>query len=298
MKRQIILILILILFIAGLIFGIIYLTNPHLFSSASDDNNDKPQDQIQIIKYPIQEGEIVHTYEIDAQVISGAPEIYTTEIRVDGITDSNFSLLKNKGDLVSSAEVFYKYKNKDCSVDFNGLIVDIIYEQLESSKAVIIKLLNYDNLFISANIDIDKIDRINYDTPVKVIYNGSESEAKIITIGYEILDKKLPVSISLPEKMYPGTPVKLIFTLGVQKAGLYVLEDAIYQDGENYFADIENGTETKQVKLTIGQRFSVEEGEVVFKYIEILSGVSKDDMIIVEKIDSLGSQIKENLNNE
>jgi len=33
--------------------------------------------------------------------------------------------------------------------------------------------------------------------------------------------------------------------------------------------------ETKQVKLTIGQRFSVEEGEVVFKYIEILSGVSK-----------------------
>jgi hypothetical protein len=298
MKRQIILILILILFIAGLIFGIIYLTNPHLFSSASDDNNDKPQDQIQIIKYPIQEGEIVHTYEIDAQVISGAPEIYTTEIRVDGITDSNFSLLKNKGDLVSPAEVFYKYKNKDCSVDFNGLIVDIIYEQLESSKAVIIKLLNYDNLFISANIDIDKIDRINYDTPVKVIYNGSESEAKIITIGYEILDKKLPVSISLPEKMYPGTPVKLIFTLGVQKAGLYVLEDAIYQDGENYFADIENGTETKQVKLTIGQRFSVEEGEVVFKYIEILSGVSKDDMIIVEKIDSLGSQIKESLNNE
>lgn len=80
---------------------------------------------------------------------------------------------------------------------------------------------------------MEKIDKITYDTPVKVIFNGSEAQAKIDTIGYEITDEKLPVNISLPMKLYPGTPVKLVFTLEIKEAGMYVPSEAVFLMARN-----------------------------------------------------------------
>lgn len=296
--RKTVLVIVLIILIVGLIFGVVCLTNPEMFANKKEESDDDWKNQVQLIKYPVLKGEIVHTYEIDAQALSGSPDVYIKEIILTEITDSNFSLSKNKGDTVVPNENFYNINGKEKSVDFNGLILDVLYERNDSGQSVIIKLLDYDAVYIMADIDMDKIEKISYSTPVKVIYDGQEYDAEINTIGYEIIDKKLPIAISSPIKIYPGTPVKVNFTLGVQNAGLYVPEDAIYQDGEDYFANIESKDGTTQIKLTVGQRFSVEEGGVTFEYVEILSGVSENDTLIVEQLDTSGSQIKENLKNE
>lgn len=298
MKRKITLIIILALFVLALVFGIVWSVNPQLFSQSVDDNRDALQPQVQKIKYPVLEGQVVHTYEIDAQVISGAPEIYIEEIYLDSITDSDFSLKKNKGDLIMPDEILYVNSNKNYSVDFNGLITEIVYEQTENDKSVVIRLLNYDKLFIVANIEMEKIDKINYNTPVKVIFNGSEAEAKIDTIGFEIIDETLPIKISLPMKLYPGTPVKVIFTLEVKEAGMYVPIEAVFSESEQYYAYIEAEDGLKKTQITVGQQFSTEEDGNFFEYIEILSGVSSEDVLIVEKVDYTGQHIKESLNNE
>jgi len=232
MKRKIILVLILILFISGLVFGVIWLLNPAIFSQSDAGDKDDLQTEINIVRYPVVEGEIAHTYEIDAQVISGAPEIYTADICVENITDSNFSLKKNKGDLIAPDEVLYVYDGKEHCVDFNGRILEIDYQKTENNKSAVITLLNYDNLFITANIEMEKLDKINYNTPVTVIFNGDEAEAKIDTIGFEITDGTLPLNITLPMKLYPGTPVKLVFTLEVIESGIYLPEEAIYSQGD------------------------------------------------------------------
>lgn len=302
MKRKITLTVILILFISALALGIVWATSPQLFSGSADDSSDSQQPNVQRVEYPVLEGEVEHTYEIDAQVISGVPEIYTTEIHLDGITESNFSLKKNKGDSIAPEEILYVYAGKDYSAGFNGLVTDIVYEQTDNDKSVTVRLLNYDNLFIEANIEMDKIDKINYDTPVKVVFNGDEARAKIETIGFEIIDETLPVNISLPMKLYPGTPVKLIFTLEVREAGLYVPREAVYSDGEEYYVFVKDGDNLKRTQIKVGQEFSLEEnqsdGVSVFEYIEILSGVSSGDTLVVETVDYMGSNIKENLNNE
>lgn len=298
MRRKITLIVILILLISAIVLGIIWSIAPQLFSQSADESNDSIQPEVQRVKYHVLEGQIEHTYETDAQVISGMPEIYITEVRLDNISDSDFSLKKNKGDLITPKEILYVYGKETHTVDFNGLITDIVYENDENGKSVTIRLLNYDNLFITANIGMDKIDKITYDTPVKVIFNGSEAQAKIDTIGYEITDETLPVNISLPMKLYPGTPVKLVFTLEIKEVGMYVPSEAVYSDGEEYYVYIETEDELKKTPITVGQRFSSEEDGNNFEYIEILSGVSSKDVLIVEKVDYSGRQLKESLKNE
>lgn len=296
--RKTVLVIVLVMLIAGLIFGVAYLTDPEMFSGKQEESNNGQNNMVKLIKYPVLKGEIVHQYEVEAVALSQSPDVYIKEIILTDITDSNFSVSKNKGDTVVPDEPFYRFKDKEGSVDFNGLILDILYDKNDSGQFAVIKLLNYDAVYIIADVEMDKIDRISYTTPVKVIYDGQEYDAEINTIGYEIIDNKLPIVIYSPLNIYPGTPVKVNFTLEVQNEGLYVPKEAIYQDGEDYFAYIERADETEQVKLTIGQRFSVEESDVTFEYVEILSGVSEKDTLVVEQMDTSGSQIKESLLNE
>lgn len=92
MRRKITLIVILILFISAIVSGIIWSIAPQLFLQSTDESHDSMLPEVQRIKYHVLEGQIEHTYETDAQVISGMPEIYITEVRLDNISDSDFSL--------------------------------------------------------------------------------------------------------------------------------------------------------------------------------------------------------------
>lgn len=297
MKRKVTLIVILILFLLGLVFGVIYLNNPDIFSSPKEEQD---FDRTTTIRYPVIKGEITHTYSVDAQVISNTPELYVTDITLEGITQTNFELIKKQGDEIKSGEALYKYEGKEKSVDFNGQLVDITYEKTSADESTVtIKLLNYDKLFIQTEIDIDKYEKINYDTKVFVTYDDNEYESKITGIGYEIADKKLPVKVGMPDKFLPGTEVKVRFILDVHDAGLYVPEDAIYSDGDNYYANIlEEDDTTRQTQVLIGERFSETDGDHTFKYVELLSGVSENDTIVVEIVDDSGTNIKGNLGNE
>jgi len=120
----------------------------------------------------------------------------------------------------------------------------------------------------------------------------------IKNIGYEISEKKLPIQIYMPECFLPGTDAKVTFILGVEEMGLYVPEETLYQDGDDYYANVGNEEESRRVKVMVGQRFSIEEGGNEFKYVEILSGIKEGDVLIVETVDDLGSTIRENINNE
>ena len=296
MKRKIILLSTLLILFIGLILSVIYLNDPNIFEDSSDD--DIISSDINIIKYPVQSGEIVHTYDVDGQVISGNSELYLEEITLTDITTSNFKMLKSKGDDVASETPIYEYKYSKKSVDYPCKIVDVYYEKTDKNNNAVIVLLNYNKLYIETSISSSKINSINYNTPVNITINGQEYTSSIDLIGYEISDDLLPVQIDLPKNCLPGTKVNITFILDTTENGLFVPEEAIFQDGEKYYANIEDGDSTKQVELKIGQRFEIEEEETTFKYIEIISGASEGDVIVVETVDNIGSKIEESLNNE
>lgn len=296
MKRNIFLSVMLIVLFCGLIFGVIYLNDPSIFKSSNETS--LPDSPTKTLEYRVRSGEIVHTYETSGAVISQAPEIYIEEITVSGITSSDFELMKNKGDNIAPKETLYKFKGAEKSVDFNAQLVDVEYIETENVRSAVITLLNYDKLYIAAQIDKDRISKITYDTPVEVVIDGQSYKAKITDIGYEITGGFVDIFISLPAQVRPGTAADIIFTLDIKTAGLYVPKSAIYHDGENYYADVRTAGGTEQRKITVGQFFTVEEGSSSFEYVELLSGVSENDVIVVEQIDGTGSKLKEHFENE
>lgn len=295
MRRNIILIIALMLFFGIMITGVLYLNNPKIFDFKKEDPIQNTP-EIQYVRYPVCSGEIVHTYEVEGAVISQAPEIYIEEVVVDYVSDTNFQMQKNKGDILSAGDVLYQHNGANKTVDFSAKLIETEYVTEGYNRKAVIRLLNYDKLYIVTNVKEDKINKLSYDTEVDVQINGKTYSSKVINIGYEIVDKEVPVSIALPENVLPGTNVKITFVLDIQKAGLYVPQAAIYQDNDTYYANVLSNGGVKQKKITVGQNFSVEEDGNVFEYIEILSGVSEGDTIVVEQIDATGAGIKENLN--
>lgn len=296
MKRKVILLITLLFFFIGLILGVIYLNNPQIFSSSTDE--DSLSSNINIIRYPVQKGKVVHTYNVSGQVISGNSELYLEEIQISGITDLNFKMLKSKGDNIEPKTPLYEYMNSTKSVDYPCKIIDVYYEKTDNKNTATIVLLNYDKLYIETSIDSNKIESINYKTPVNLVINGEEYASSIKFIGYEIIDDLLSVQIDLPQNCLPGTKVDITFVLDTTDAGLFVPEEAIFQSGEEYYANVEDGDSIKQVEIKIGQRFETEEEGTIFKYVEIISGVSENNVLVVETVDDLGSKIEENLNDE
>jgi|GEM_PF-458574 len=300
MKRQIVLISVLILLFAGLVFGVIYLNDPTIFRNNNNATHTEPS--VSYVMYPVYNGEIVRTYELSSQVILGDPR-YLVEIKLSNATDSNFEMFLGKGDSISPNEPLYKYNDETKSVDFNGLITDIVREKSDTTQSVAIRLLNYDALYITVQTDLSKYAEINYDTSVNVIYKGQKYASEIVAIGWEVINNKIPVKVALPIKLLPGTDITVEFVLSVQKAGVYVLEEAIYQDGGHYYANVSNGNDssvTRRAEVTIGQRFELEEDGHVWNFVELISGVNDGDVLVVETIAGpadLGSVIKDVLKN-
>lgn len=292
MKKNIFLSAMLVILFCGLIFGVIYLNDPTVFK-ASDETN-KPDVPVMTIEYRVQSGEILHTYETKGEVISNAPEIYLEKIIVEGI--NNFELLKRKGDIIAPSDVLYKFKGVEKQIGFNAQLVGVEYNREEDE--CVLTLLNYDKLFIAVQIGSDRISDITYDTPTEVIIEGKSYQAEITDIGYEISNGKVNVLISLPAQVRPGTAADIVFTIDKIQTGLYVSRDAVYREGEEYFADVKTDKGIEQRKITVGQFFSVEQDGSNFEYVEILAGVSANDIILVEQIDNSGSKLKEHFENE
>lgn len=47
-----------------------------------------------------------------------------------------------------------------------------------------------------------------------------------------------PVTVSLYKNILPGAQTKVLFTTWKQEKGMYVLREAVYQDGDDFYDDI------------------------------------------------------------
>lgn len=297
MIRRNILAVLLLLIMGVLIFGVMYLNNPDIFAPPPKKSIES-NTPVTLIVFPVREGEITHTYEVNGEVISGVPELYINEIFINNVTDKNFVLHKSKGEYFEPQDVIYEYKGKEKTVDFSGFVVGIEFLKNDNTKTADIKLLNFDKLYIVSSIDASKINQISYATEVILNVDGKDYYSSINDIGYEFADNKLPINIDLPINLLPGTKVKVTYILDTINHGLYVPEEAVFLDGKDYYANLQVNNGLQKVKIVVGQHFSVEEDGVEFKYLEILSGVNEGDNLVVEKVDNAGLEIKENLINE
>ncbi|MBQ9983814.1 MAG: hypothetical protein IJP29_04420 [Lachnospiraceae bacterium] len=287
MKRRGFLILIQVLLLIFLVGGVYYLNcDENVFDFTKEEETEEIINNQ--VRYKVHTGKIEHTYEVDAKVVSEHSDLYMEHITLSNITDVNFELFKKKGDEIEAGEIFYRFKNEDKSVDFQGKITDVIYYVEGNVKYVVIQLLNYDKLYICADVEYNKCKDINYRTKVSVIYEGKEYQTRVLHIGYEITDGKLPIQVSLPDEWLPGVEVKVRFILDVEEAGMYVSKDAVYCYGNDYYVDrLTAEQKIEQIKITIGQEFAIEEDNAKYEYYEVLSGVNVGDILVAEEKDAI-----------
>lgn len=297
MKRKIFLSVLSLLFVCALVVLTLYLSFPSLFIFDNPEREHK-QPQLKTITYPVCKGTITHTYTTDGKVISDAPELYIISYDLQGITETNFELLKQKGDMFVVGDELYRSNNKAKTADCNGKIIDITYSETEKATNVSIKAINYDALFVVTQISQEVYSKIDYSTVATVIFEDAEYEATIKSIGYEVVDNYIQLQLSAPMKALPGSAVKVSIVLDVDTVGLYVPITAIYSNGDEYYAFIKDGDGKSRVELTVGEEFSVEEDGNIFEYIEILSGVSESDILIVEEAEDYSTKLNEALIDE
>lgn len=300
MKRTIAITVLLLLFLGAQVAGVLYLNDPAGFRALLWEEETAPGyvAEIQYAQIPVLSGKIVHSYEVEGAVISQAPEQYIEEIVVDYVSDQNFELLAPKGARMEAGEPIYRFCSTTKSVDYCAQLVEFKYVTENYNRKAVIRLLNYDKLYIVAKVSAEKLEALSYDTEVELRIGKERYPSKISEIGYEIIDKAVPVRLDLPVYCLPGTEVKISFVLDVQEAGLYVLKEAVYQDGDAYYAKMLVNGEVVQRELKLGQFFSVEENGNTLEYVELLSGASKGDVFVLEQIDSRGEALKENLKHD
>lgn len=294
MKRKLFLTIFSVFFLCGIFVLTLYLSFPNLFDLSSSDPaiNEIPR---KTFEYRVLKGEVKHTYETTGQVISGAPELYIVTFDLEKISDETFELVKEPGENFAKGDTVYTSNGKSKTVDFNGKVVDVVSS--DNGKNLSVKLLNYDALFVVAEIDLETYSKITYSTPATVIYNNAEYNATIKNIGYEVVNDQVQIQLSAPDGVLPGSSVTVCLVLDTDTVGLYVPTAAIYNNGDHPYAFVRDGEGKKQVEITVGQEFSLEEDGNVFHYIEILSGVKETDILLVEEVSDYATKLEEELAN-
>ena len=295
MNRKLIINILLVVFVFGLAGLSLHIGFPNLFSS-KDEIITKESSQITVAKYPVYRGIIIHTYETDGKVVSGRPEVYIEQYIIENVIENGFELLKHNGENFTKGEYIFRVKGEQKAAEFNGKIVAIDY--FNGKRDIQIGMLNYDALYVETWIEQETYEKINNSTIVKLIIGEKEYDAKIIKMGYELIDEMIYVQISVPTSMLPGTKVEVSYVMDEGIEGLYVPVDAVYHSGDGYYAFVQEDQTKKQVEIEVGQEFVVEEEGNVFKYIEILSGVKEGDVLLVEQVQDYSAKIKKEFSDE
>ncbi len=277
MKRAWITNILLVLICAAVIFGIFYLNDPEAFEIKRDDES-KQEDVIRRIRYPVIKGEVQITESAEGRVIFGRSDIYIEMLEFE--TDKGSHQLK-KGCEVKKGDVLYRIQEKNICADFSGKVVDIT----ENAGNTLISLLNYDKLYAEVELDAEVLGEIGYDTKAIVEIGAQKCETKIKHIGYEIRNGKISVEVGVPERVLPGSDLKVTFIIDVRSDALYLPAEAVFEvNGRSYAMRELEDEKYERTEVEVGEYFEVKEGDNVFSYYQILSGLSEEDIVIIERM--------------
>ncbi|MDR0813207.1 MAG: hypothetical protein LBO63_04295 [Oscillospiraceae bacterium] len=310
-SKKIILITIIFMIATGFIVGIIYIIQPGLFqrkSAATTDNYDPELlSRYQPVTDTIRTSTLSHTETITANILAGISELYTETIYISNITNDNFQLYKEKQEYLVPDEALYNLNGKEKTISYNAMVTDIRYEQHGKTKNAVVTLLNFDLLTIELQVKTEVFEKLTYDTVVRVYFKGKEYPATIARLGYEIMNDKISVSVKTEENLLPGTEVKVEFVLETIFDGMFLWANAVYQDGEAAYVDIQTQDEVNAGLLTgtprrikLGQRLEYIENGNTFYFYEVIAGLKPGEHIIwMEYLESSneGTQIKEIIKN-
>jgi RND family efflux transporter MFP subunit len=185
---------------------------------------------------------------------------------------------------------------------FSGTIDDVFVERgqvVAPSAQGLLRIVNLGNMFVSTSVPETYIGKLNIGTNVEVYLTslGKTYNGKVRQIGNFVNPNNrsfgIEVSVSNPENLLrPNQVAKLKITDYVNKSALTVPTSVIQEDGKgNKFIFVVEGNNEK---TGIAKKVIVEVGKSSDNVTEILSGLSANDIIVTEGVNTISEGMKLN----
>lgn len=225
--------------IVGLLFVIMYLLNESLDTKEYNIINEIEK-EVHYTECTLAVRDIEDVYMADA-VVYGEEECYMQTVVYEFWR--NYELCISKGSEVKKGDTLVKIDGAEKIINTNAKIIDIA---ISEDDFITIKYIDYQALSVQGRYSSELVDEINYDTPVKILYNGELYDSKINDFGYEVVDGYIKIYLDLPKNLLPGTAVKAMIIKNVYQ-NQYTI-DNIFVSEDNFGTYINRITEENELE--------------------------------------------------
>lgn len=280
MKKKIIIILIIVVFFIACGFGI----KAYISSSINSNIAEPEQDNnISQLRNTVEKGYIKNTVSLDGVVVNGNEEEYT-KICEEYKNGQDVKILCKVYDDVKKDDVLFKIDNKEYKSAINGKIKEIV----NKDNQIIILVLDYDLLYIDVKVNYLVKDKMSIGDMVTVkesnpMSKGDEFQEKIV--GFDIENSLIDVYISNFNNYLSGTEFNIEYSYENEVETCYILKQMLMQDIDDYYVYVENNGEREKRKVTIGSQFTSINGDNVVEFVEICSGLSEGEKLVIDIIE-------------
>lgn len=282
MKKKIIIILIIVVFFIACGFGI----KAYISSSINSNIAEPAQDNnISQLRNTVEKGYIKNTVSLDGVVVNGNEEEYT-KICEEYKNGQDVKILCKVYDDVKKDDVLFKIGNKEYKSAINGKIKEIV----NKDNQIIILILDYDLLYIDVKVNYLVKDKMSIGDMVTVkesnpMSKGDEFQEKIVGFGFDIENSLIDVYISNFNNYLSGTEFNIEYSYENEVETCYILKQMLMQDIDDYYVYVENNGEREKRKVTIGSQFTSINGDNVVEFVEICSGLSEGEKLVIDIIE-------------
>lgn len=189
-------------------------------------------------------------------------------------------------DTVEKDDVIFTIGAKEYKSEVNGIVMEILQED----EYVSVNILDYDMLYIAAKLDYVYEEKIFIGKKIWVsetnpLASKNKHKETVENIGCEVQDNMIDVILSNDVHYLPGTALKLEFTYKEKIKSCYVLKQMVLEDATDRYVYVEvNGERVKRVVET-GKEFIIASDGVETEYVEISSGVSEGEGLVVDVVE-------------
>lgn len=216
---------------------------------------------------------------VDGFVDAKEQKEYVEIIELDNRKESNYNF--QIGQEFSIGECIYELNGKEILAQNNLKLVDMVTDE----KTIKLRMLNYDNLCIIAEVDYENYKKIDINTPVEVSFDGVTHKAKIEYIDCVLNDNNVKILIESEAKLLPGANVNVRFIYEEEKEFLCISSKFVMLQGEETYVQVNVGEleepELADRSVKLGKQFEIVEDEHTFVCYEVLEGLKENEEIYI-----------------
>lgn len=277
-KRKVIISLtIVIVFV--LVFAILFYYTKS--DTKKSNNNQTTEDIANNIDYQMRVcyGALESTYIVEGKVISDEYE-YTDIYEYNYDTSDKVNINVKIGQEISRNDELYSINGNKTLSGCDGFITNIT----NRNNKITVSVLNYSLLYVTVNLPYEIYTQLSYESEVSVKADNKIYSADIKKFGSICVDDYVETQIKFAGYIMPGKKVETEIFLGRTDEITYINSDMVTTIGGisycNVYSDVTGTPIINEQEIITGDTYNVVDDGNKFTYIEILSGLSKDDIVV------------------